>query len=201
MCFILIILQIPLFLSFKMHITWKVWYILTGFWLNMYSASFVSSVFSSLTTTIRRLPYRTTQRISQSVTKLRWNWIKVENRRELVGWVISERALFLLWIILLMLIKCENACLNNKNPSLNLSSMCDCLCVCPCITKRDREKKNVESRVSFGESLVFLHEYLIDTRSKIAWRETPKIKKRENWSRQNRAEGRAREDGREEKRK
>lgn len=39
-------------------------------------------------------------------------------------------------------------------------------------------RKNSKSQVRLEESSAFLHEYLIDARSKIAWRETVKIKER-----------------------
>lgn len=52
-----------------------------------------------------------------------------------------------------------------------------CLTIGECVfALHDRKKKNSESQVRLGESSVFLHEYLIDVGSKIAWRETAKIK-------------------------
>lgn len=70
--------------------------------------------------------------------------------------------------------------------------VCVTLCVCVLASQRETET-NGESQVSPRESMVFLHEYLIDARSKIAWRETTGIKGKTSHDRNRQRAGRKRE--------
>lgn len=154
------------FRSCRMPITWIAWHIFTGLWLRNYSASFLAFVFSSLVGTMLQTTIGITVWTGQHQNVIIEGDGALSNFKK--NWIF-------LWIMLLISMKCEDTRWKNKKTSPDPSHMCDYVYVS--LRHRVRQKeKNVGSQLSLRESLVFLHEYLIDARSKIAWRETPKIK-------------------------
>lgn len=152
------------FLSHRMANTWITWHIFTGLWLTNYSPSFLAFVFSSLICTMLQTTIGMTVWTGQQknviiegdgvLSNVKKNWIFYES----YCWFLSS----------------ANTKTHKKKrwPILYVW-----LFVWVSLRHRVRQKeKNAESQLGLRESLVFLHEYLIDARSKIAWRETPKIK-------------------------